>query len=478
MKLATKLILSSICILVIGFNIGTSIFINSNFNHSLDYYINTATNNFYTQKYLFESKIATHLNQNHYITKNEILEIIGDINRYGIWTDYFVDIRYNNEALFNTDNISMTVDFSEEASTDTIHYKIVEQEQQQILIFKTAIKIGDAWLELTFGEDISSIFSDGKRQLNLLIIINLILVITSSLAMWIITTIITRGLKKLENATARITQGDFTGNLPENGNDEIALLSKRFNLMAKTIKSNMHELDTNVKNRELFVANFSHELKTPLTSMIGYADFIRREEWENSAVLEASDYIYSQSLRLQNLSQKMLQLMELKDINNKEKTTIELKEQRLISVFEQVAIAVKPILGEKNINLKFKCSNNFYVLCDKILLQSLMINLVTNAIKASFDDGEIIVGTKIDETGNKIIVYVKDFGIGIAKDVISNITDEFFIVDKSRKGENNGIGLAIAKEIAKLHKTKLAYESELGEGTIVAFALSGGTKND
>ncbi len=404
--------------------------------------------------------------------------IITEVNRYGIWSGYFVDITYGGEPLYSTADLSTAVNFNEDASSETIQYQITEYNEQQLIVFKSAIQISGVWLELTFGEDISSIFDDAQRQLNSLILINLILVITSSVAMWVIINFITHDLKKLENATARITNGDFTPNLPENGNDEIAILSRRFNIMAKTIQSNMHELDAHAKNRELFVANFSHELKTPLTSMIGYADFIRREEWQNSAILEASDYIYSQSLRLQNLSQKMLQLMELKNISSKEIAKIELTTQRLKSIFEQVITATKPLLKEKNINLKVKCNSKVYVLCDKVLLQSLIINLITNAIKASGENSQIFIGAKIDNDNDKIIVYVKDFGIGISTEVINNITDEFFIVDKSRKGENNGIGLSIAKEIANLHGTNLAFQSELGKGTLVAFILVGGVKND
>ncbi len=473
MKFAFKLILSSILVLVIGFNVGTAIFIVGNFNYNLEYYIDISASNFYTQKYLIESKVATHIDKEQDLSSEQLIGIIDEINYFGVWNEYFVDVNYREENLFSSDEaVSEVIDIVGLSQTDKINYTIVEYENEQLLIFTSSVEINSDLLKLTIAENVSSVFLDGQRQLNSLVLINVAIIVFSCIVMAVLLRLITKRLNKLENATASIISGDFDIKLDEKGNDEISTLSKRFNLMSSTIKDSIEELDDYAKARDMFVADFSHELKTPLTSMIGYADFIRKEEWENPAVAEASQYIYSQSMRLQNLAQKMLELMEIK--NRSSLDDINLQEFLLRPIFIDAIKTLKLNLKQKNIKIRFYCSGNIYVYCDKVLLQSLFVNILSNAIKASSEDSEIIILAKADV--NEVYISIEDFGVGIDKVIINNITEEFFIADKSRKGENNGLGLSIAKEIASIHKTNLKFDSEIGRGTCVSLGLKGGVK--
>ncbi|MDE6141465.1 MAG: HAMP domain-containing histidine kinase, partial [Bacilli bacterium] len=235
-----------------------------------------------------------------------------------------------------------------------------------------------------------------------------------------------------------------------------------FNIMVDSIKSKIDELELSVHQREDFVSNFTHELKTPMTSIMGYAKVLKQDKYTKEDKEKAIDYIYSESKRLETLSHKLLDLLELSDgqINM---TTINTKEY-----FKEFEALAKARLNPINLKLDIENSN---ILGDADLLTTCFMNLVENGKKASEENSEIrIVGKKKKD---KYKLWVIDKGIGIESKELSRITENFYMVDRSRSKKKGGygIGLSLCERIAKLHNTNLTFESVVGEGTTVSLEL-------
>ena len=208
---------------------------------------------------------------------------------------------------------------------------------------------------------------------------------------------------------------------------------------------------------------FSHELKTPMTAIIGYADTLRSMQVSPEQQRMAAGYIFSEAKRVESLSRKLLMLMGLTEQET------ELEPVALEQIFRAVYVALAPISGR--VKLCFQKSPGVVVLADKDLLTDLVYNLMHNALKAEPKDQRIYALWCYD--GTQVRVTVADKGRGIPADQLSRITEPFYMVDKSRARQQggSGMGLALCSEIARLHGTKLSFESEEGKGTKVSFWL-------
>ena len=222
----------------------------------------------------------------------------------------------------------------------------------------------------------------------------------------------------------------------------------------------MQEKELEAKQKEDFTAAFAHELKTPLTSIIGYADMLNTMELTEEEQREAYYYIYSQGKRLESLSHKLLELVSL-NRNEWQKQPIR---TRLLE--EDIRATMRPIFQKRKI--KGKVDMEGAVLYgDKELLLSLFYNLMDNASKAVAEGGFVLL--KGRKTGNAYEIKVVDNGMGIPKQEIARITEAFYMVDKSRSRKEGGagIGLSLCKEIIELHEGIMEIVSNPGEGTVI-----------
>jgi len=242
------------------------------------------------------------------------------------------------------------------------------------------------------------------------------------------------------------------------------------------LKSRIDELERSIEDlkdvtdrREEFIASFAHELKTPLTAIIGYADMLRSKDMAPKTRFTAAGYIFSEGKRLEALSLKLM------DIIVAGKNETELRAFEIGYFIRSIAAVTVPSLSSDDITLDMRWEQGeIYIEPD--LFKTLMINLVDNARKASHKKSIIEIYGKVEDGGYAL--YVKDYGRGIAKEELSKITEPFYMIDKSRSRAQNGagLGLALCQRIAELHDTALEYESEPGKGTTVRILLKGGGK--
>lgn len=221
------------------------------------------------------------------------------------------------------------------------------------------------------------------------------------------------------------------------------------------------------KQKKQFTANVSHELKTPLTSIAGYAELIETGMAKPEDIKPFAGVIRKQALRLVNLSEDIIQLSQLEESDDED---MSFESVNLYKIAQRCVEAL-------NINAINKCvtlnltGEECYIRGKAQLVEELVYNLCDNAIRYNKENGNVTVTVSPLEKGAS--VSVKDTGIGIPKKYQERIFERFFRVDKSRSKATGGtgLGLAIVKHITQLHDAKLEISSEEGKGTeiIVTF---------
>ena len=270
----------------------------------------------------------------------------------------------------------------------------------------------------------------------------------------------TRPIQNLSKVAGNIASGDYSKRSHYKAADEIGELAASFNQMADRLVQQMQEKELEAKQKEDFTAAFAHELKTPLTSIIGYADMLSTIQMSEEERLEATLYIYRQGKRLESLSHKLLELV------NTEKQQVQYKTVSTKTLEENIRTTMRPIFKNKGIKGKITMEKGT-IYGDYELLLSLFYNILDNGIKAVETGGFILLkGSKLE---NGYEIKVVDNGRGIPKQEIERITEAFYMVDKSRSRKEGGagIGMALCKQIILLHKGSMKIDSNPGEGTVV-----------
>ena len=271
-----------------------------------------------------------------------------------------------------------------------------------------------------------------------------------------------RPLRTLTQASEKISGGQYALRTGIASRDEVGELSRSFDHMAETIEQKINDLQEQAQRREMLLGALTHEMKTPMTSIIGFSDSLLSMPLTEEGRMEAAHEIHEAALRTERLSQKMMQLISMTDCPVLVKRPLAAAE-----LFETVRGATANSLEEKCITLETHC-DAASVTGDSDLIFSLLTNLIDNAIKASPAGQSICLSAK--ETATHYALIVADHGSGIPKDKIALVTEPFYRVDKarSRKMGGAGLGLSLCRMIAQAHGGELHIESQEGEGTAIS----------
>ncbi len=277
---------------------------------------------------------------------------------------------------------------------------------------------------------------------------------------------LTGPLKRMSRAAGRMAQGDYEERLAVRGRDEIGELAESFNRMAQAVEEKVEALSAAAREKEDFVANFAHEMKTPMTSIIGYADMLYQKELSRKEVRDASWYIWNEGMRLEALSFK---LMDLTVLGRQDFPLQEMDAQELLA---DAAAGLEPFFAEKGVGFQLR-ADPAYIRVEYDLLKTLLINLLDNSVKAGCTRLALL-GTV--EPEGRYRICVRDDGCGMEEEELTRITEAFYMVDKarSRKQHGAGLGLALADRIARIHGSELEFHSTKGQGTEVSLLFSCG----
>ncbi len=223
------------------------------------------------------------------------------------------------------------------------------------------------------------------------------------------------------------------------------------------------------KQKKQFTADLSHELKTPLTSIAGYAELIESGIAKEEDIKPFAATIRKQALRLVSVSEDIIKLSQLDE--NDEENTVSFSSVDIYEIAGRCVEALSINAQLRGISLSLQGESAF-VDGNSSLLEELIYNLCDNAIRYNKDNGSVLVSISADEKG--VALVVEDTGIGIDEKYQERVFERFFRVDKSRSKETGGtgLGLAIVKHIAQLHSAELNVDSKLGYGTKISIFFS------
>lgn len=361
-----------------------------------------------------------------------------------------------------------TVDSKEELENlpyNTTHYIIRYFNQQHYLYVCRLTTIYNTPVKVYYAKDISSLYAGKNNYYAFFIKLDLLICFIFAIFMYFISRLITRPIDTLITSTQQIASGKYSERIGLQSKDEFSTLSNHFNLMAQTIEDKINALELSNVEKESFINNFTHELKTPLTSIIGYANFIRTSKYNEKLFFDAADYIYKEGKNLEQIAFKMMDLIYAQSQNTF------LSTEDIIDLLQTVKRTLAPKLSEKQIELIIQGESTTLML-DQILMKVLLCNLLENAIKASSNNSRIVI--KVSTSNQCTTIAIIDSGIGIAPEHLTKIDQPFYIVDKARTRKNNGagLGLSICKKIAEHHHATLRIESKLGLGTTVTLTFT------
>ncbi len=349
----------------------------------------------------------------------------------------------------------------------TIRYLSLGQAGHTLVLAGT-LEAGKETLYLDMVRDVTPLFETRRMQQQTYLWVFLLMAALCALLSYSIARFLTNPLVRLSQASRAIATGDLSSRAQVSGQDEVGLLARDFNVMAETLEENISQLKNSVERQERFMGSFAHEAKTPMTSIIGYADLIRGQTLSEEEQIEAANYIVSEGKRLENLSQKLLDILVL------QRNAIVLIPVQPAALIQGLAAHLAPLYQQHGITTACDCEEGTCLL-EPDLIKSLLTNLWDNARKAMAGrGGQITVCSAMLPDGCRIAV--QDTGRGIPPAALEHLTEAFYRVDTSRAREQGGVGLGLSlcREIAALHHGSIRFESQLEQGTTVIVELRGG----
>ncbi len=279
----------------------------------------------------------------------------------------------------------------------------------------------------------------------------------------------TRPLRRISRTARQLAAGQTDRRVTVRTDDELGDLAQNFNAMADALEARLRELAAAAQRQKEFTASFAHELKTPLTSVIGYADTLRSRTLPSEMQFEAANAIYTEGKRLERMSFALLDLFAL------ERSEPSFSRVQTGALAASVQKSCEYRLARQKQSLQCDVEEAA-VWGEPELLRTLLLNLLDNAHKASPSGAVLQLRGRVVPSG--YLFCVIDPGRGIPPEELSRITDPFYMVDKSRAraAGGAGLGLTLCRKIAEVHGSSLRVESVVGEGTRVSFLLKGEQK--
>lgn len=373
-------------------------------------------------------------------------------------------LRISNEekqALYASDGFEMDDALLSQTDASTKAYRTIYLNGHYYVQTASTVNALDRVLYLETLRDVSVVFDEramgfrGYRQ------VTVVMLLLGMAAMHLISFLLTKPIRHLTRATKKMAAGDYAYRARKVSNDELGQLTLDFNHMAEALEENINKLEDEIQAKEDFVGAFAHELKTPLTAIIGYADMLRSRKLDEEKSFLSANYIYTEGKRLEAMSIRLLDIMVTRH------GQAQFQEVQAESLFQYLQAMFRT---NEDMNFVYTFEEGI-VWAESNLIITVLINLMDNAVKASEPGSTIEVKGMVREKG--YLFQVKDYGMGIAEEEIQKITKAFYMVDKSRARERNGagLGLALCAEILSLHHSSLSIESKLGEGTCIGFLL-------
>ena len=450
------------------FSIGSSVVIHRAYMSSLDREEQEAVDSLQMVNSVFRLSYEN----NGGISESQLTMILRWLGSYKTSSDVFLLYKdknliygsgYNKDIPINIDSIN---DSLSEDDGIAVNY-LSEEGSLRYILSSYKMLIGNNVYIMCNARNIEHVTDLKDRLYSIFMKAYIVILVVTAILSWILSTILVRPLQDLTKATREISDGNLSYRSGIKSYDEVGELSRNFDKMADSQENSINLLKNTLEAKDRFMGAFTHEMKTPMTSLIGYAELLRTRELDPEDKDYALEYIYTESKRLESMSQKLLQIF----VNDND--DIEMTKVDPAVLVEDVAGHQKVSLSKKNIELETHTESG-EVYLEPDLIKTLLLNLIDNAAKAIEGRGNIKIEQSIQ--GNDVCFKVSDNGKGIPEENIKHLTEAFYRVDKSRSRAMGGagLGLSIVAKIVELHHGTISFDSKLGDGTTVTVILKGG----
>lgn len=469
MSFRLRIILMTTFLISILFSVGGTMLIHTSFQNSLEKEEEALVN----ANEMILRMVQYVGKDEKWIDDEKLISIIESL--YQQDTIHILRLKHNEEIIYTYQNgVSVLEEMNEvsQLEEDCVHITFFETEKKENYMQSSIhFTINQKTYYLDIARNLTGIYQTREEQTQMFQIIFLAMSVIGILLTWGLSTFITRHLRKLTRAAKEIGRGNLAYRAKIKSQDEVGALGAAFDHMAEKLEENITLLKESAQQKEMFMGAFTHELKTPMTSIIGYADLLRTQKLSQTDQRDALDYIFSEGKRLENMSLKMLDLFVA------DKKELDLKWVSPSQIVTYTVHHLRNVFEENNIQMEVLAEPGNCLL-ESDLFQTLLINLLDNARKAMEHGGKITITVNLTEYG--CVLSVADQGKGIPKDALKHLTEAFYRVDKARARSKGsaGLGLALCEKIVELHYGKLQFDSEEGVGTVVTVYLNGGLQDE
>lgn len=364
-------------------------------------------------------------------------------------------LKHGAETLYNNSG------FDPEALLNGLEQNTVTWQGEKFFAARTDMGLLRETYQIYLIRNMTDLYDSIARLRLQFGIICAVAVLLSAALILLVTSRTLRPLKTLEREAAAMASGEYQARIPlsdkaRRRKDEITTVSESFNRMADAVAQHIDAVTNLAEERRMLIGALTHEMKTPLTAIIGYAESLDRAKLSEEQREEAVSFIHRESCRLERLSQKMMQLITLT-----EGADIVLRDISARELFDTAKGTLATVADRAGASLRFVESGERFSL-DADLVAGVLINLVDNACSA---------GAKhVTVSAAERVLSVADDGCGMPEEIVHKVTQPFFRADKarSRRGGHAGLGLALAERVAQLHGARLAIESREGVGTTIS----------
>ena len=458
MKLKHKLFLYFGILFFVTMNIYGVILIESNFNTVLQNTINGALGEYSVIYANIKSNSNT---KNMFFDDKDILKIKSDFylknnNNPNVslqFRDMSKDIIY-----FTGEDKCLWPESIYDLKDNLSNYLIYKMGKDKSLIINNYLNLNDNKYYFIYMYNLDSLYNDKYDSYLTLIKLNVVIGILLLVVIYLISDEITKPIYSLINIMDEIINGNYNKRFKYTSNIyEMNEISNNFSLMNDEIQNKISELEESNNEKERFINNLTHEIRTPLTSIIGYSDLmIKKKVKDMNLIYKSFENINREGNRILRLASNLITLIML------DKKSLNLSWFSIAEVIEEVKNRMKIKSEGFNINIIIE-GEDYRVFSDRELVFILISNLIDNSIKAVLNSETKNIKIIIDNSR----VIIKDTGKGIPQDELNRIFEPFYMIDKSRSKsiEGFGLGLSICREIISLLNIKFDISSEVNKGT-------------
>ncbi len=496
MKFSRKLLLWTTIIIAITLGLSGFYFVNYVFRTSLEREVGQALDENSILRFAFQTAALNVPLKYDLLQDGSVEQIASNLETSGQGSGRLLRLSdEGKEVLYASDGFEADAALLEQTAENRYAYRVIQEGGRYYIQTGSSVNALGRDLYLETLRDVSQVFAERKMGFTVYRRLMVLMLVLGIVIMHFIASRLTKPIRLLMKATREMAAGDYGYRAEQVSSDELGQLTQDFNHMSEELEKTIGQLEEEVQSREEFVGAFAHELKTPLTSIIGYADMLRSRKLDEEKSFRSANYIYTEGKRLETMSLRLLDIMVTK------KEGARLQKVSTETLFEYLR---NMFLPREDMDFQFRYEEAV-VTVDAGLIQTVLVNLIDNACKASEPGSRIeIEGYAVEAASEEVEraargraekrkvekgkaertereraemtgywFGVRDYGIGIPEQEVSRVTQAFYMVDKSRSRSRNGagLGLALCTEILALHGSRLEIRSVPGQGTTAGFFL-------